>query len=164
MTDDELISKYLRKSYFAVDGLWFMKVEEHRNFEEALVLDKQVWHILGKIQARRTIELLGIQSRTLGSLVASLQVKFDAEEYRCRINDQEPGHIEIEISECPWIELLKKANRMEFAAQIADAICPTDFSAWAREFDKAIEVKIPKRMCSGDPACLLILDKSEPSK
>lgn len=161
MIDDELISKYLRKSYFAVDGLWFMKVEDRLNFQEALLLDKQVWRILGKIQARRAIELLGIKSRTLGSLVASLQLKFDAEEYRCRINDQEPGHIEIEISECPWIELLRKAERMHLAEEIAEAICPTDFAAWAREFHRDIQIALPKRMCRGDDACLLVLDRYE---
>ena len=34
--DDKQTVEYLRRSYSAVDGLWFMKVEEKRGFEEAL--------------------------------------------------------------------------------------------------------------------------------
>jgi hypothetical protein len=45
-------TEYFRRSYTAVDGLWFMKVEESLGFDEALRLDEAVWKVLPKIQAR----------------------------------------------------------------------------------------------------------------
>ena len=49
---DKDISSYFQRSYTAVDGLWFMKVEERDGFEETLDVDDEVWKIMAKIQAR----------------------------------------------------------------------------------------------------------------
>ena len=49
MTRAEQVVEYLRRSYQAVDGLWFMKVEEALGFEAALEADRRVWEILAKI-------------------------------------------------------------------------------------------------------------------
>ena len=49
---EEQKTEYFRRSYTAVDGLWFMKVEERMGFEQALQIDEAVWRILPKIQAR----------------------------------------------------------------------------------------------------------------
>ena len=64
MTDltDEQKAEYFRRSYTAVDGLWFMKVEEKRGFEEALQLDEAVWKVLPKIQARTIKAMLNLCS------------------------------------------------------------------------------------------------------
>lgn len=160
MFDDRTICEYLRRSYFAADGLWFMKVEERLGFEEALRLDVAVWRILAKIQARKARELLRIEGHTLADLVAALRLKFAVEQQDYRVLSERPGRVEIEIAACPWIELLRKSGREELAARVADAICPTDLGAWAREFDPAIAVTLPQRMCSGDPVCRLILQAS----
>ena len=49
---EEQKTEYFRRSYTAVDGLWFMKVEERMSFEQALQIDEAVWRVLPKIQAR----------------------------------------------------------------------------------------------------------------
>jgi hypothetical protein len=41
--DEKQISELWHRSYTAVDGLWFMKVEERYGFEAALDLDDEVW-------------------------------------------------------------------------------------------------------------------------
>lgn len=158
MLDDRTISEYLRRSYFAVDGLWFMKIEETLAFDEALRLDVEVWRILGKIQARKARELLGIEGGTVADLFAALQLKWAAEEYASRIVSQTPNRIEVEITACPWIELLRKSGREEWAGRVADAICNTEYAAWAREFDPGITITLPGRMCDGCATCRLILE------
>jgi len=160
MFDDRTICEYLRRSYFAADGLWFMKVEERLDFEEALRLDVEVWGILAKIQARKARELLAIEGRTLADLMSALQLRFAAEQYGYGIVSQQPNRIEIEIAACPWIELLRKSGREDLAARVAEAICPTDLGGWAREFDPAIRVTLPQRMCEGATACRLVLEAS----
>ncbi|UCH33651.1 MAG: hypothetical protein JSV65_13920 [Armatimonadota bacterium] len=158
MFDDRAIADYLRRCYVAVDGLWFMKVEERLDFDEALRLDVAVWRVLGKIQARKAQEVLRIQGRALADLMAALSFKWQAEQLGYRIVSQQPNRAEIEFAECPWIELLRKSNREHLAARVADAICPTEYTAWAREFDPTITVSWPERMCDGKPACRLVLE------
>jgi len=158
MLDDHAIAEYLRRSYFAVDGLWFVKVEEKLGFDDALHLDCEVWRILGKIQARKARELLGIEGRGLADLVAALQLKWAAEQYGHRITSERPNRIEVEITACPWIELLRKSGRDDLAARVADATCPTEYAAWAGEFSPAVTVSLPERICDGHPTCRLILE------
>jgi len=158
--DDRIIAEYLRRSYFSVDGLWFVKVEEQHGFDEALQLDVEVWRILAKIQARKACELLNLKTRTLTDLAAALALKFAAEQYEYRVVSQAPDKVEIEIAACPWLELLEKSGRSHLSAQVAEAICPTDFTAWAKEFDKGIAVSLPERMCNGEHGCRLLLKVS----
>ena len=156
MADAEAVAEYLRRSYFAADGLWFVQAEEAHGFEEALRLDVAVWRVLGKIQARKAREVLGIEGGAPADLVAALGLKFEAEQYDHRAVRVEPERAEIEIRGCPWIELLRKSGRMHLAARVADAICETDCAAWAREFDPALAVEMPQRMCSGDEMCRIV--------
>jgi len=173
MFDDRVVAEYLRRSYFAADGLWFMKVEERLGFDEALRLDVEVWSILAKIQARKARELLGVEGGSLADLVEALRLRFTAEGYsftvaggpstgsgspRAESRGETPEHAEIEISGCPWVELLRKSGRQELAARVADAICPTDLGAWAREFDPAITVSFPERICDGCGTCRVVLE------
>jgi hypothetical protein len=46
------IVEYLQKNFTTADGLWFVKIEEILGFERALEIDKEVWKVLPKIQAR----------------------------------------------------------------------------------------------------------------
>src|SRR4030042_1311798 len=46
------IAEYFHRSYCAVDGLWFMKIEGKYGFDVALDIDNEVWKVFPKIQAR----------------------------------------------------------------------------------------------------------------
>jgi len=45
---DEQLVQFLRRSYHAVDGLWFMSVEDVEGFPAALELDQLVWEVLAR--------------------------------------------------------------------------------------------------------------------
>lgn len=158
MFTDREITEYLRRSYGAVDGLWFVKVEERHGFDEALRLDVAVWEILAKLQARKARELLGIAGRRPADLARALELKFVAEGYTYRITAPSPHRVEIEIAACPWLEMLRKSGREALAAPVAEAICPADFGAWAREFDPRLIVTISDRMCDGGCACRVAVE------
>ncbi len=59
---DEQKTEYFRRSYTAVDGLWFMMVEEKYGFEATLKLDEAVWKVLPKIQARTIKAMMKLSS------------------------------------------------------------------------------------------------------
>jgi hypothetical protein len=46
------ISACFRRSYTAIDGLWYIKVEENEKVEKTLDMDNEVRGIMLKIQAR----------------------------------------------------------------------------------------------------------------
>ncbi|OYT55116.1 MAG: hypothetical protein B6U72_00510 [Candidatus Altiarchaeales archaeon ex4484_2] len=126
MFPPDVLKEYFKKSYFAVDGLWFMKVEE---FEKALEIDESVWGIQPRIQARRVRELLSIRGEGIKPLFSALRLKLEAEDYSYRM-DPEKGILE--IKECPWIRLLEKSERGHLNEGV---ICSSEFSAWGREFN-----------------------------
>ncbi|MGD9519751.1 MAG: DUF6125 family protein, partial [Armatimonadota bacterium] len=72
---DVLLVQYLRRAYQAVDGLWFMMVEQADGFPKALQLDEQVWQVLAKIEAREARELLGCTGNDPGDLARCFSLK-----------------------------------------------------------------------------------------
>ena len=59
MTHCEDSVEFLRRSFFTVDGLWFVNLEKDLGFDEALDLDRRVWESMAKVQARKARELCG---------------------------------------------------------------------------------------------------------
>jgi hypothetical protein len=159
MLDDHCIEEYLRRSYIAIDGLWFMKVEERLDFDEALLLDVAVWKVMAKIQARKACELLGLEGKTLSDLVTALELKFAAEQYTYTIGRPSPESAEITVTGCPWMTLMEKSGRMHLADRVANAICAAEYAAWAKEFGEGITTAVRQRRCNGDPVCRIVLEQ-----
>ena len=152
--EEKIITEYLRRSYSAVDGLWFMMIEKQFSFDKALELDAEVWSILPKIQARKVKELLSLEGKGVSDFVKAIKVKLEAEEYDYEIETNGDDHIQIKMYRCPWFEMLKKANREHLASKIADAICPAEFDVWLKEFDLNMKISTPSRFCDGDNVCI----------
>lgn len=155
MFREETLREYLKRSYFAVDGLWFMKVEERSGFDAALEIDVAVWEVLAKIQARKTRQLLGIEGEGVSDLVDGLELKFSAEGYEYEIREKEEHCARVHLKRCPWLVLLRKSGRQHLADEVGGVICGAEFGAWAREFNNKIEFDLGERMCGGSPYCLL---------
>lgn len=160
MYDDKAIIEFLRRSYFAVDGLWFVRVEQEHSYDEALRLDEQVWEILPKIQARKACELLHIQGSALADLALALNLKFIAEGYDYRVMEQVHDTLRIGISACPWLAILQKSGRMSKAVEVCDRVCTRDFSGWAAEFSEGIAFSLPKKLPDGASVCELVFTYS----
>src|SRR3990172_679654 len=109
--DDKIVADFLRRSYFAVDGLWFVRVEAEHLLEEALRLDEQVWRVMPKIQARKARELLGVEGRTLADLVQCFGLKFAAEGYEHEVHWPSESEVEFVVSACPWYAVLSHSGR-----------------------------------------------------
>jgi hypothetical protein len=161
MLDAQCIAEYLRRSYLAIDGLWFMKTEERLDFDEALLLDVAVWKIMAKIQARKACELLKLDGKTLSDLLAALELKFSAEQYTYAIKDHNSEYAEVEISGCPWMTMMERSGRMHLADRVANAICGVEYEAWAKEFSPTITTVVQERRCNGAALCRITLEQAE---
>jgi len=61
------------RDMWAVDGLYYLGIEEKYGTEAATEIDRRVWEIMGKIEARRLKELLGIKGDDIPSMMKALQ-------------------------------------------------------------------------------------------
>ncbi len=139
--------EYFKKSYFAMDGLWFLMVEEENSFEYALELDKKVWKVLAKIQARTAIRL-GKE------FFDSLKLKWDSEGYRYHFE-----RYKVVIEECPWWDIMEKSGRQQLAGRVGAVICSIVYNEWAKEYNAPFTITFETYLCQGDRACVLHFQK-----
>jgi len=144
---------YFQRSYTAVDGLWFMKLEAATDFATALKIDTAVWTVLPKIQARWLKQVCGVESG-LEALRDCLTAKLKMEDFGYRTRWQ-PGKkgLTVAITRCPWYELIRKSNRQAIGGAVGQAICTAEYGVWAEEFGPGLRFELDGLMCQGAPAC-----------
>lgn len=152
LNDEEKI-QYLKRSYSAVDGLWFMKVEDSFDFDKALEIDNQVWNVVPKIQARFLKNALG-NDKGLKALEQCFTEKLRLDDIEFTVKRDDKSLL-ITISRCHWHELLVKSNREHLSPRIGKTICYTEYSGWAEEFGESIFFKMLNRICGGGKECVL---------
>jgi hypothetical protein len=61
------------RNLWAADGLYFLGIEERYGTEVATEIDANVWAVMGKIEARKLKEFLGITTTDIPSMMHALQ-------------------------------------------------------------------------------------------
>jgi len=154
LTDAEK-ARFFQRSFKAVDGLWFMKAEERSGFEAALELDRAVWQVFPKIQARELRAILG-----LGEGVVALRECFshllNLEGFTYRTEADGAG-FRIVVTQCPWHDAMVKSGRAHLSGRIGEVICQTEYTTWAQEFGGTLRFAFgsPQRICTGAEMCVL---------
>ncbi len=153
--NSEQIAEYFKRSYTAVDGLWFMKLEEKYGFDAALEIDQEVWKAFPKIQAR-FLKSAGGLGNGIDALFECLATKLDLEgfKFRAEKSDSQEG-FQISIIDCPWHNLMLKSGREKLSGEIGTLICNTEYSVWAAEFGDNIKFELKDQICKGLPNCIL---------
>jgi hypothetical protein len=147
------IAEYFRRSYTAIDGLWFMKAEERFGFDQALGIDTEVWKIMPKIQARALRALTGLGDG-IDALFECFGAKLSIEGFTYTA-ERRPDHIEFRITRCPWHDLREKSGRADISGRVGDTICLVENSVWAEEFHDDIAFEQGMQLCKGAHACVL---------
>jgi len=147
-------TEYLGRSYGAVDGLWFMKAEEKYGFEAALELDRQVWEVLPKIQARMLKRMLKLDGGIEG-LRGSLEVRLGIDGFEFEAGKLAQDAFRVTIFYCPWHELMVKSGRAHLAGRIGDVVCRADYLAWTREFGEDLGFELESQICKGARNCIM---------
>jgi hypothetical protein len=154
---DEQVAEYFRRSYKAVDGLWFMKVEEKYGFDSALQVDMEVWKVMPKIQARMIKSFLQLDKGE-AALLDGLKAKLALEDFKFNVEQGENG-FRIRISDCPWHNLMVKSGREKLSAKVGETICNVEYSVWASEFDEKMQFTLSAQKCKGSEYCLLDFER-----
>ena len=145
----------LRRSYLAVDGLWFVMCEQRAGLEAALDLDEQVWQVMPKLQARKAREVLGLSGNTPAELARAVGLKLAAEGHEFA-SEVSAAQVVVTITGCPWRAALEKAQRLALAPAIARRICQAEGDGWAAEFGGEYEFTLAACQCAQDEACRFV--------
>ena len=147
------IAEYFQRSYAAVDGLWFVKMEEKYGFEAALAMDNEVWKVFPKVQAR-LLKNMGKLGSGIDALYECLATKLALEGFKVESKKQEDGFAII-INECPWHNAMLKSGREKLSGKVGTVICNTEYAVWASEFGHDIKFELKQQICQGAPSCIL---------
>lgn len=150
----EQIAEYYHRSYTAVDGLWFMKVEEKYGFDVALDIDNEVWKVFPKMQAR-LLKTLGKTGDGVDALFECLTTKLTLEGFKFKAEKSSSRSFKIIISECPWHNLMVKSGREKLSGKVGTLVCGTEYSVWASEFGLNIKFELGQQICQGSKSCVL---------
>lgn len=155
---DRQIADYFHRSYTAVDGLWFVKLEEEYGFDKALEVDRRVWEVLPKIQARKLKSLLN-EGEGMSALVECLTTKLNLEGFNFETEEHNQG-FKVTIHGCPWHELMVKSGREELSGRVGTVICNTEYPVWASEFGD-INFELGEQICEGSSCCKLYFQEGD---
>jgi Family of unknown function (DUF6125)/L-2-amino-thiazoline-4-carboxylic acid hydrolase len=151
------VAEYFHRSYKASDGLWFMKVEEKFGFDVALELDKEVWKVMPKIQARMIKSILG-KGEVQVTLLQSLIAKLSLDGFKFKVEQRENA-FQIQISDCPWHDLMVKSGREKHSGKVGTTICNAEYSVWVSEFEEGMQFSFKTQKCNGSEQCVLDFKK-----
>jgi hypothetical protein len=158
---EKQISDYFKRSYTAVDGLWFMKAEERYGFDTALDIDDDVWKVMPKIQARK-LKSMGNLTDGLDGLRECLTTKLSLDGFVFATEQSDDGRsLKITLSECPWHNIMIKSEREHLSGKVGTRICTTEYQVWAAEFGDDIKFELGDQICEGFKCCMLIFKVSK---
>ena len=126
------------RNLWAVDGLYFIGIEELYGTDAATEIDAHVWAVMGKIEARKLKDFLGITGTDIPSMMKALQYTtwtLDLEDKKIDIHNT---HAEIRNVRCRVQNTRKNKGLKEFGCK------PVRFGflkAFAKEFNPDIVVK-----------------------
>ena len=152
--NERQIIEYFHRCYTAVDGLWFMKVEEKNGFNNALKIDEQVWKVMPKIQARMIKSMLDLKEDP-DSLLEALKIKLQLDGFKFNIEKNKFG-FNIRINECPWHKIMIKSGRAKLSGIVGATICKNEYPIWISEFGGKMQFKIKIQICKESKNCIFV--------
>jgi hypothetical protein len=135
-----------------------MKIEENLGFDKALYIDNEVWKVLPKIQAR-FFQSISRLDNGIEALKSCFTEKLLLDGFTFCI-ETEKNSFRVNVTQCPWYDLLVKSGRANISRQIGDIICNTEYSGWAHEFGENISFELQQQICSGSRSCIMHFSES----
>lgn len=161
--NDKQMADFYYRSYTAVDGLWFMKVEEKYGFDTALEIDNEVWKVLPKIQARMLKSMMNME-KGMEALCECFAAKLALDGFSFRTEKNEDNsEFKFIIDRCPWYDLMVKSGRENLSEKVGGRICNSEYSVWAAEFGDDIRFELQSQICKGSELCILRFSRQHQS-
>jgi len=141
LTKDELIDYIgdICKNWLAIDGSWFLAVEEKCGIKDAIKLDEKSWERFTVIEAKRIMQRFRIpQGGGISALIKALKYRVYA-----NINKQEVIKISekrciFRMNDCRVQSARKRKGLNDFPCK---AVGLVEYSGFAKTIDPRIETK-----------------------
>ncbi len=133
------------RNMWAVDGLYYLGIEEQWGTEAATEIDRKVWEVMGKIEARKIKTLFNIEGNDIKSMMKALQYSgwaIDLEDKeivmeknrailrntKCRVQNTrlQKGLSEFGCKPVRWGFLTSFAKEINPNIEVRCAVCPPD--------------------------------------
>lgn len=133
------------RNMWAVDGLYYLFIEEKSGTVEATEIDRKVWEVMGKIEARKIKELLNIKEKDIPSFMKALS-------YSGWSMDLEDKEIEIKENKAILRNIKCRVQNTRLSKGLSEFGCKPVrlgfLKAFAKEFNPKIKVKC--KICPPD--------------
>jgi len=126
------------RNMWAVDGLYYLFIEEKYGTEIATDIDRRVWEVMGKIEARKIKESFDIKGDKISDLIKALSYSGWSMDLEDKEIEEKDGVGIIRNVKCRVQNTRLKKNLKEFGCK------PVRFGflkSFAHEINKNIEVK-----------------------
>ncbi len=150
--DDKLF--FFERSFFTLDGLWIIEVENETDWDTALKVDVIVWQRLYKIIFRRIKTYLNIQTNTIKDLIEILSFCWSCEGYKYEIIKNEVEEAILQITECPYKSAMdRNPERHERIKAICIDMCIPFYEPALKDFNPKIHLDRKQFLGVGDAIC-----------
>ncbi|MFX1257106.1 MAG: DUF6125 family protein [Promethearchaeota archaeon] len=145
---------YFERTFFTLDGLWFLETEKEIGWEKTLGIDVEVWKKLLRIIIRRVKKYLKIETNTLKDLIDILTFRWSIEGWEYNILKKKYNEVLIEIHKCPYIAMMERnPERRDKMALICKKMCTPFYKASTEDFNQKIKLEKNKFMGLDDNTC-----------
>jgi hypothetical protein len=153
--EDKQFIQLIRSALTAIDGLWFLEVEDKFGFEKAFEIDIQVWKRYGNIIIKRIKKTLSLKENNLDAFLQILQILCEIDGTKFEIKQQSPNEVLVQVNYCPWWENLKRSHREKLVR--CDIVDKLIFPEWAKYFNPKIDFQITRSLPNGHDTCEWII-------
>ncbi|NHJ20313.1 MAG: hypothetical protein EAX91_05165 [Candidatus Lokiarchaeota archaeon] len=156
---------FFERSFFTLDGLWMIEVENITNWETALNIDLTVWKKVLKIVIRRLKKYLNLVGNDLNALVDILTFRWSIEGWGYKVLTREHDKVKIIVNQCPYKGTMdRNPERTEKLPLICRDMCIPLYKSVSKEFNKNITLYRPLSMGLGDDYCEFSFSYEETAK
>jgi len=137
----------------ALDGLWFLAVEDRFGYPEAIKLDMKVWERYAHIVVKRMREKFGLSKTGIEGIKELIEVDPLMSILDYEIPEFSDRRMFLRINRCPVLEAMERAGRKKFVCESTTGLY---FKNIAKEIDPQVIVralKLPPRNSPQDVCC-----------
>lgn len=148
LSKDELVELLFlqMRNLWAVDGLYFLGIEDEYGTESATTIDANVWKIMGKIEARRLKKRSGITGKDIPTIIRALRLTgwaLDLEHMEAEVGEDRAV---IRNTDCRTQNTRLRKGLPEFPCK---RVRRGYLRSFAAEFDPGVKVEC--NICPPDP-------------
>jgi len=155
LSKEELIKlvKVYSRLFLALDGFYFLSVEDRFGYQAALDIDIKAWEGYFPYEAKLLRRTLGIQEEGIPGIIETLKYSAFVPCMEQRIEEVSEKRGVFALYKCPSLEAMEKAGRNEFTCEPVGTIV---FQRYAESMDPRVKVRFldgPPRKSPEDVSC-----------